>query len=1333
MRHGWIIFPLLLLCLVTQVRTAYAGSRVVEDLPNLTINAFAQDAKGYVWIATGNGLCRYNGHDYLHFFHDAGQPGSLPSNSVSSVVTDDSGTLWVAAGGEVCWYDELNDAFEPLPGCPAIKGLSLNGNEIVGYGGGHGIALIDLGTKSIISVHDLPVHDVSVLAIDEDGYLWGGHSDGLHIMKFDKSASLAGSLELPSASDFRSAVSDGRRRIWFGRNDGLSICDVVTMSIDEDPSLERFSSLVAGNSVTTILPVNSMVYVCMPGVGIYTLDLDRGDVRKDAVKRFDLSYMSDFSCGFKDLENHPWIGTMDRGYGVRFLEKKNFKSSWSLDKATQGKFINCVTASDNSDCIWMGSYYKGLLVFDLDKAKSFWYSYGKCTPLDALGEKGIRALALDDENRLWISMAGKVAVCRTKGPDLIDSKVVADGFEVNSFREDDCGAMWAATSDGLVRMGSGQERVTLFKGCDVQDVVRYGSGRLAAAVRDSGVFLIGTRTMAVTEYSLSDSGKDLDLRNATCLLARGSELWVGTASGGLLRCAGDTLLREYSVRNGLGSDDVSSLAADEKGNVWVGTSYGLSVVTDRFDNPITYYQGRWMNTQQFCRRSAASHAGRIFFGGNMGIAFFFSDRIISNISDKPVKIVLTGLSVNGVEQRPGNGKVLDRLVDDVDRIVLRYNQNSIGVRFEPVSFIADDNIGFAYRLVGKHSDEEWNDIDGSRRVNFSHLPPGHYVFELKARNVDGFWNEEPRRLEILIRKSPWLSWYSLLIYLALAIAAMITVSRFVINRRMREMELQAAKEDLDREKKLSEMKVNFFTNISHELRTSLALVYGPVNMLSRVPDKEDFDKIVASINYNMKNLLNLVDQLLSLSRIENGSMPLSVSLTDVTFLLHKIIDGFSFQAHEKSIELTCDCAGNLQRVPVDAEKLSRIVVNIVSNALKYTPEGGHVVVHAGLVERADPILEGCVKSSSYLQVSVTDDGVGMNEDDVKHIFDRYARLSKTENSAYGTGIGLHYVKELLKIHGGSVGAQVRGEGGMRFVFAIPADENLYEISAKASDLRSEVIDGMLPVPDRDATAVPVAENSGHGSPKILVVEDNASLLVWLKDILSPKYDVYTASDGAEALDVVNDVLPDIILTDVIMPKVDGYELCRRVKEDKLLSHIPVVMLTSRTGDEDRLIGYQHGADMYVTKPFSAELILALIGNVLATREKLRESFTSQEVPDDEGTDDPIERIGTEDKAFIDGLRKYIEDNISETSISVTALAGEMCMSRASFFRKMKSLTGMTPNDFILSYRLNKAATMLKEGKWRIGEVADMLGFSSASHFSRVFRQKFGKSPKEFIQ
>ena len=1327
MRQWRYIFLLLAFCLCGF--RVMAGSRNVGDIPNLTIHSFAQDAKGYVWIATENGLCRYNGHDYLHYYHDADEPGSLPSNVVLSLVTDGSGVLWAATDNGVCWYDELKDSFVMLEDCPVLGGLVFNEGLVVGYGKGRGIVLLDPESKRVASVKNTPSHNVAVLTADGSGCLWGGHSDGVHVIRFDRTADVVDSETLPERSDFRCVALDNQGRIWFGRNEGLVICESGTMRQTVDQHLSGLADLVSGHSVTTILPVLGTMYVCMPGVGIYTVDVGTGDVRKDAVRRFDLSYMSDFSCGFRDRENHPWIGTMDRGYSVRFLEKKNFKYASALGRATLGKYINCVTASRGSQTVWLASYYKGLLAFDIPTAKHVWYTYGKCKPLDALGEKGIQALALDRKNRLWISMDGKVAVCGTKDSEILDSKVVADGFEVNAFCEDGNGMMWAATPVGVVRLDGGTDGSCLFQGSDIQDIIRFDKDRLLVAVKDSGLFLVDPATLGTQRYLLAGDDAKRPLGNVACLYIHNDELWIGTSTKGLLRCRGNELIKEYSVKNGLGSNDIASIAADSEGNVWVGTSYGLSVVTKRFDKPITYYQGRWMDTQQFCKRSAASHSGRMFFGGNMGLAFFFSDRIISNISDEPVNIVLTGLSVNGVDQKPGEGKILDRLVDDTDRIVLKNNQNSIGIRFEPVSFIAEDNIGFSYRLTGKYTDDEWNDIGGYRRVTFSHLPPGHYVFELKASNVDGFWSKEPRRLEIVIRKSPWLSWYALLAYITLVVIGMMAVSRFIINRRMEEMELQAAKDDLNREKRLSEMKVNFFTNISHELRTSLTLVYGPVNMLSRVRDKARFDKMIESINYNMRNLLNLVDQLLNLSRIENGALPLSVSRTDVPFLLRRLMDGFSFQAHEKSIELLLDCSGDLASVPVDADKLARVVVNLVSNALKYTLEGGHVRILAECVARPDMILSGYKSSSTYLQISVTDDGIGMKSEDIAHIFDRYTRLAQTEVSVTGTGIGLHYVKELLRIHGGAVNAQVRKEGGMRFVFTLPADESLYEIFETAKDFRSDVIDGMLVVdPVKEEPVEEIGSSMRH---KVLVVEDNASLLTWLKDILSSRYDVYMASDGADALDIVNDVLPDVILTDVVMPKVDGYELCRRVKEDKMLSHIPVVILTSKAGEADRLVGYQHGADLYVTKPFSAELIFTLIGNVMATREKLRDSFISQEVSKDDGKKDPIESISADDRAFIEDLRKYIENNISETSISITALAGEMCMSRASFFRKMKSLTGMTPNDFILSYRLNKAASMLKEGRWRIGEVADMLGFSSASHFSRVFRQKFGKSPKEF--
>lgn len=353
---------------------AFAGSRNVEDISNLTIHSFAQDLKGYVWIATDNGLCRYNGNDYLHYYHDAEGTGSLPSNTVLSLVTDDDGVLWVATDRGVCWYDGTNDSFELVDGAPGVSKLAFNDGKVICYGAGQGMTLLDPKKKRIDSVHNTPSHDVAVLVADKSGCLWGGHSDGIHIVKFDKSAAVVASEALPEKSAFRSVAVDSLGRVWFGRNDGLLIRDTGTMESVEDSRLAKLAGLVSGHAVTTILSVLGTMYVCMPGVGIYTVELDDGSVRKDAVKRFDLSYTSDFSCGFRDSENHPWIGTMDRGYGVRFLEKKNFKYVPALGRATSGKYINCVTASVSSNTVWMASYYKGLLAFDIPTSKHVWYN-----------------------------------------------------------------------------------------------------------------------------------------------------------------------------------------------------------------------------------------------------------------------------------------------------------------------------------------------------------------------------------------------------------------------------------------------------------------------------------------------------------------------------------------------------------------------------------------------------------------------------------------------------------------------------------------------------------------------------------------------------------------------------------------------------------------------------------------------------------------------------------------------------------------------------------------------------------------------------------------------
>ncbi len=422
-------------------------------------------------------------------------------------------------------------------------------------------------------------------------------------------------------------------------------------------------------------------------------------------------------------------------------------------------------------------------------------------------------------------------------------------------------------------------------------------------------------------------------------------------------------------------------------------------------------------------------------------------------------------------------------------------------------------------------------------------------------------------------------------------------------------------------------------------------------------------------------------------------------------------------------------------VAVDVDKFSKVLSNLVSNALKYTPEGGHVDVALTLTETLPEKLAGVAPASRYLVVSVTDDGIGMSQEDVGRIFERYKRLTQSERSTIGTGIGLHYVKQLLLVHKGSIAAEVRPEGGMRFTFAIPVDETLYDLAGEPA-VAAEFIDGMTVTDTREILpGSDLPGNSGGGNsgprPKVVLVEDNPQLQRYCQSIFAPRFDVFTADNGADGLDLINAEMPDVVITDVLMSKMDGYELCRRIKNDVQLSHIPVVILTAKVTDQDKIAGYQEGADVYMTKPFNPELLQTVVGNLLTSRSKLRDMILSESGKSDAGTEAETVKLSAADRAFVDKLRGLIDSNISDSTLNINALSGEMCMSRASFFRKIKSLTGVTPNNFILIYRLNRAAEMIRSREYRLNEVSDLLGFSSQSHFSRCFKQHFGITPKDY--
>lgn len=1315
-----------------------ADSQLTQHLPNLTIHGFAQDQVGYMWIATDNGLCRYNGQTYYHYQSEPDNPGSLPANRVYDIRTDNNGTLWIVSANGICVYNSLHDNFESLLAQRGLHHITCNGQKVL-CSGSAGMVLFDAASRKILSRKKTEFYQSQVLETDRQGNFWGGSTDGRSILKYDDKLNVCDSIRLDRPVRFRCTCRDRQGRIWFGTEQGVVVLDPTTGNLTTDTQLLQCLALVSKFNVSMLTLTNDdTIYIGTQGDNIHAINLANYTFEPNVAGRFyRLNHTSDFNCGFCDHEGNIWIGTADRGYYVRFAYQKNFSQMGRLGKQTLGKYINAITA-EKAGTLWIGSRYKGLLGYNNREYAARWHTMENNPLMQQLGSNSIAALHFDSSGQLWVNIDDRIAICTTEFVNIRSHTLLPGHFLVNRFCEDARHRVWAATQSGLVRWEGIRAQNVLFRDCDVQDVIQLNDSTMLAAVSGQGVCAVDIRYSETRPYvQTADSLVANALRRSTCLYgAKDGSLWIGTRSHGLLRYHPQQGFRSYTLRDGFASNEIAAITQDPQGNTWVATSYGLSFITASTERVTTYFQTDRLQSQQFYPHCSLNTSSMIYFGGNTGLVQFAPGRVIPKITKSPVPLVLTEIRINSVVQHPAEGEILTRTLNDTERIILNHKQRNIDIGYEAVTFLSPENVRYAYRLYGGNIDEAWNYVENRRSANYAHLPAGHYIFELKAQNSDGFWNEEPRRLEIVIKPSPQLTWYAFLFYIAAAGGAAWCANRLYLRRRLQKMELQLTRTELEREKELTNMKINFFTNISHELRTPLSLIYGPVNMLPGITDEKRSRELINLINYNIQQLLMLIDQTLSLSRIENDTLPLSVCRQDIIPYVNRLTESFACLAHEKRIDLrtTSEPAGRMI-VAVDADKLSKVLSNLVSNALKYTPEGGHVDIALTETKTLPEKLAGAAPASRYLIVSVTDDGIGMSQEDVGRIFERYKRLTQSERSTIGTGIGLHYVKQLLLVHKGSIAAEVRPEGGMRFTFAIPVDETLYDLAGEPA-VAAEFIDGMTVTDAREILpGSDLPGNSGGGNsgprPKVVLVEDNPQLQHYCQSIFAPRFDVFTADNGADGLDLINAEMPDVVITDVLMSKMDGYELCRRIKNDVQLSHIPVVILTAKVTDQDKIAGYQEGADVYMTKPFNPELLQTVVGNLLTSRSKLRDMILSESGKSDAGTEAETVKLSAADQAFVDKLRGLIDSNISDSTLNINALSGEMCMSRASFFRKIKSLTGVTPNNFILIYRLNRAAEMILGQEYRLNEISDLLGFSSQSHFSRCFKQHFGITPKDY--
>ncbi len=934
---------------------------------------------------------------------------------------------------------------------------------------------------------------------------------------------------------------------------------------------------------------------------------------------------------------------------------------------------------DSKGRIWAGSFRQGLFLRENGTIHHFMQGG---IPARDINYDIVRGFLEDSQHRIWVNYHGGIGCFDEQNRRIVPlkNKALEKYKVVNDFKEDSQHRIWVAATQGLF-VYSPTTRRALFPKDLVDD--------------------------EATQMKLNGPCKAL-------LIDCQGWVWVGTLNGLFVINPKDKSSRFFGKAEGMPNEMINGMIEDRYGNVWVTTPNGLcrflrlqdgemKLMVFDSQNKLGKTNFGWMTVGHLA-------GGNLFFGTPDGYY------IVNPADVKEMKYtghpIFTSLRVNNQEVSPGkevDGRtILTSALSATEKLVLKHHENFITILFSGLNFDMPSHTYYKYRLKGMS--DRWIEInpqDGVGRANFTNLAPGSYELEVYSAGFDKVWSKQPATLLIEVQPPLWATWWAKLIYFLLFVAILVWGFRWKMEQNRRRMEDEKYKE-------LEEMKYRFFTNISHEFRTLLTLIITPIgSILKRTEDGETRAQL-NDVSRNAGDLLQLVNQLLDFRKMEMNGERLNLQSGSLNEFIQYTTMKFMPLAEQKNIRLDfCDKTEGLFMY-FDKDKLGKILTNLLSNALKFTKAGGKVSV----------CLEKCILDSRrYAHIVVEDTGCGISKEDQAHVFERFYRTEQGPSlRQVGSGIGLNMVYEYIKLHEGKVSLESEEGKGSRFIVDIPADlkrevqQEASEENRMAAPVMADVVDGAVGV-----------QTSRKIEKTVLVVEDNGDFCHFLSQELSRIYNkVMTAKDGIEGAMMAEAENPDIIVSDVMMPRMNGTDMCRRIKENIETSHIPIILLTAWSTDEGRAAGYKAGADAYIAKPFDMEVLLARISNLLEKQEKRQRDFSHSISLDPKTVTD-----SSPDEKFLKEIIACIEKNIDNSEYTIDSLASDVVMSRMSLYRKMKSLTGQTPADFIRMVRLKMAAKLLKEEKCNVSEACYRTGFASPQNFAKHFKEMFGVLPSQY--
>lgn len=1362
-------------CLFSQDKfDNYQFRSIQETTSKRAISSIIQDKNGFMWIATnGAGLYRYDGVNYFGYKYDTKQ-GSINSNFIYTTFIDAHNNLWIGTDEGLCVYNRDLDNFTTINIQDAIeKGYDEpitiktiiednNGNLILGA---YGFGLFKLNIKtlkvSLVQSKVLQRHNflIKCSAKNKQGIIYLGTSYGL--LEIDLNGKVKQVYKdkfkrEPLLDDIENLVIDKFGFLWLGTTEN----GLIKIKPETDNyQFENF--FITKNKILSIVQSSLDYIICgTENDGLLIVNYKGQVLQKYLHSKYDNFSLKSNSVWslYEDKEKRLWLGYFNKGLGVFDKPNNKFNSLESLvnnDNSLQTSYVTSII-KDKRGNLLISNEGGGLDIYNLISKKYIHVNKNNQTYYSGLDATDIQTIFIDSKENIWIGSWDRGIYFLKNGATRFINYNTTNtaGLKSNrifSFSEDSKGRIWIGTF--ISGLHYYDNKSNTFVHCDSRP---FAENELNKAfirkvfVDSDDILWVGTilglyqvslkadsdfRVTKMRDEMFKDKIKYNSIQTILSIYeSNDKRIWIGTDGEGLFSYNKKTkIFSNYDNFPGLQEKSVRAIIADNNGSLWISGGSGLTKLDFKNKRSTNFNKDDGLIDNDFNNNAVFKDGnGELYFGGYEGVNYFNPNEIKK--VEKAPRLYFSDFKLFNRSVKPNeDSSPLTKVISQTKEIVLNHAQSVFTIEYVGINYNYSKKNQYAYYLEGFEKD--WNYVGNKRSATYTNLEAGDYVFKVKSANADGSWSNVQLELKIKVLPPWWKTFWAYLIYASILVFLIIYFNNIYQNRFKARQAIILQREKTIQLEKLNNKKLQFFTNISHEFRTPLTLIINPLEDILRSKNiSRELHNKLKIVHKSSDRLSRLINELMDFNKLEFNKIFLQAKKIEVLAFTQGIIGYFDEEAAARNITINFESSLEELEDWLDPKMLEKILFNIISNAFKFTPDNGFITIAVEKSESDNELLINGNKVPAF-SITITDTGSGIHKKDLKRIFDRFYQVNNINKDYYGsTGIGLEVVKEFVELHKGKIDVESTLGEGTKFTVTFPLGKSFYkenEITDEVFEIdknknkflfesdKNQIDDDEMNTETTKATAADIQK-----AYTVLVVEDNLELRNYLKQELSKLYKVITAENGKKGYELAVQKLPDIIITDVIMPVMDGLQLCKNIKGDLKTSHIPLLMLSAKAMVNDRLEGIDSGADMYLSKPFELDILKSSLAQLITSRQIMFKKFYTGI------TKDGKEKTTSLDNDFIQKILHYINENISEPQLTVELLSSKIFLSRSQLYRKIKTLTGVSVNEFIRNVRLEKSKQLIEQGNNNINEISYKVGFTSPSYFAKCYKIKYGHLPNQ---